>query len=381
MADPTNDLDILDNLQAADQNTPTPAQDDPLQHVPEEALRNLDTLQVDLPQVQEQANLANTIATEAAALKKRGLIHSLEAEQLSTLVPAIQGSKEDPLSYTSVPTAVGVSHAVELMEREAVAAQSMAVVKGMEAIDRVVVRADAFLSKFEGEWVAAIATYQASIENVKSARGSTPESDPNAYIGNEPAVQVLRRLAKDDAQLDDLPPHLGALHQVINQANNHTSRLEMLTYAQCLAIGDTHYSITTLVKGLFTTMDSGDVMTAKTRTPSYTSVLTGPTTQYPDTVMALQTAARAMVERLRTAATHLQQAKTQAASVQETTHAINDATLAAALFEHIEKAMQMLLELTQAAATFYEACAQSGLVQVAKEKQTFTPSRVQRKFF
>ena len=56
--------------------------------------------------------LANTIATEAAALKKRGLIHSLEAEQLSTLVPAIQGSKEDPLSYTSVPTAVGVSHAV-----------------------------------------------------------------------------------------------------------------------------------------------------------------------------------------------------------------------------------------------------------------------------
>lgn len=375
--DPIDDTAIIANLQAATPDVPAPVQDDPLQHVPDDVLMNLRAVEVGLPQAQEELDTSTTIAAEAYTLRQRGTIHALEAATLATLVPAVIGTPDEPLAYTTVSTSVGVSKAVEILESEAASSKARAITKALASIDKVLTQNGFHTSKIEAEWASELANYQASVAQVTAVRGRVPDQDPNAYIGNTPAPDLLFAEIDPDNDGADFTPHFGDFHKAVKEVNHFTCRFKYFMDCDALFTNGYAYYASDLLKG--ETIQKA--ITVRGDVFMYVKIFGDASLRYGNAMQRLRDINAKLVERLRTAATQLTEYQGNNADTSLVAHSISDALMVTNLLSEANKYQDMILRLTQACTTFYTACAQSGIVQSAVENHNVHSMRKAHRIF
>lgn len=364
--DALQDLELLENIQAAPSDLPMPEQNDPLRNVPEDTLRNLDTLVVDMEQTSEVADQAQRVATEALQIEQSGLMDQMHAEALAKDVPAVLGSTDRPVSYTSVPTNVGASYAVEILEDAAANSRDMAITKISSAIDRATVVAQSVLDKDEAEWLAAITNYAAARTNVFEATGGYPEDSYDLYLGNRPSGEVLMETIHREGGAESVSGSYDNFVQAIRALlSNGANTLEAVLFGieGVLAVGETGYSLSKLAEGVIATAAVNDYnrVSAATWLLSPVNSLNGRREQ-------LRAGMVALIEQLRILHSALNAHKEQPLSVAQTATSVQQSILLASLLARMNKALEGTVTVANAATQFYKDFAQ-GAPQPSADSQ------------
>lgn len=377
------DLDILDNLAAADPALPVEEQqqlDNPMQHVSEDELRNLDSVMIQMPQAQEQAEKAGLIATEAIALRKRGRMHALEAEALATLVPAIQGTAEEPISYTTVPTAVGVSQAVEIMETEAQNVMEIAARKTTDCIERVVHQAPELITKFENEFAAASGSYLQAREACKEATGGMPESNYTMALGDEAAPHALGRVAgtlNNSETAGALGTYAKALEPLVGTAFDG---YYLFVRPVVVRLGDNLFRCADIIAGEVEPLVRDT--NANGTNVTFAATLSAPMLVYPETAKSLQEAIAAAVKQLQAIQVSLDghEANHDGQQVVERTALVSKAAVLIGLVRAMQESLEKIVKLTQVATDFYNDCAKGAVVVSTERRESFLVAKAGRLF-
>lgn len=357
--DPIADLDLLQNIEAAPNQEPHPEQDDPLRNVPEEAMRNLDTLVVDMEQTAEVADQAQRVATEAVQIETSGLMDQLRAEEIARDVPAVLGTQDNPVSYTDVPTNVGVGRAVEILEEAAANSRDMAVTKINASIDRAMVMAQSVLDKDEGEWLAAIAAYATARSNVLEACGAFPEDSYDLYLGNRPAGEVLMEgIYRDSFGVEGVSSvYENFRNAIVPFITNGPSSLEQVFFAnvRLIAVGEARYALYQLADGVIDpVMGSNDSTIV-----SGAQWLLGPVNAFTVGREHLRAGIVAFIEQLRILHNRLNEHGQTPISVAETATSVQQSILLASLLAKMSKALEASVAVTNAATQFYKEFVQN----------------------
>lgn len=377
VTDPAADADVLDHIEAADPvNPPDDLQDNPLQHVSEDQLLGLDSVMVQMPAVQEEATTAVQIATEAAALRKRGTIHALEAENLATLVPAIQGAPDSPVSYTSVPTTVGVSRAVELLEGASADTMNLASTKASDCVDRAMAQVPTFQNKFESEWLAAQGAYTLARTTCAASTGGPVETNYGLYLGPEQAPVTLSKTisAADASTLGPQLAEFGAAMNKITGTGYHA--YDLVRDTNYIRIGEFIYNLGTVAAG------EPQVHTDSERFSSFTygTAITAPMVKYPEKVKALQAAHAGIFNKLSHIKTEIDGWEPgEGTTVARIGELISQAALYITFLGAVQDQLNRIVLLTNVATAFFEGVAKGGAVPAAERYRPV--SHVRRRFF
>lgn len=189
------ELTTLDNLQAAPLDEPHPEQEEPFQHVPEDVIQNVEKLEVQMPQ--EEASLENMklifqeIQSAQEKLKQTGKISSLEAQEIARFVPEVMGTETEPVSFTSIPTSVGVEQTQKTLQDKQEALGGQALIKLQELIKETTTHASNATAVLNKDYEPTLVEYTQAREIFRKATGEYPEFADEVYIGEIPMTAAL----------------------------------------------------------------------------------------------------------------------------------------------------------------------------------------------
>lgn len=355
MPDINDDLSLLENIEADSQLESHPAQNLPFQHVPEDAVRNLDTMLVEFSEVGDTAGTAMRTANEALTIEKEGKIDELKAQELAQDTPEILGTPETPLVYTQVPTAVGAKRAVSILEKSSANTMEAAKKKAILIIGNAIRMATDELTTNEAAWITTLAGYGLAQANVTESLGSLPQDSYKIFIGNDPAPEAMTvEIYPKDAGTD----HGTVINELIKSISPLLTNLtggpgELFFETEPVIYnGTVKYHLDTLVKGEFYPITVDQTFN---QIRSVTAWVTLPSDRLPVVVDKLRAAAASMIQLLRTKGEAMETRTDM--SVQEATDIISDVVRIASILAKVVKYLEAAQLVTLAASQFYNSLA------------------------
>lgn len=344
------DLDILDGLQAAQIDEAKPEQDHPFRNINIEDLTSAEGIVVGMQEQAQVADKAAFVASESRRIAKEGLIDVATARNLSTEVPQIMGTPDDPVSYSSVPTKIGVSKAVEILENAASSSRDAAVVKMADLIDRAITTMQSSIDKFQSEWVGALASYGASRAKATAEFGGLPEESTEVYLEGQSGEELgLSKVKKFYKPVDGLLScFIAAVAPYINNSWN-TLECKFIKDVPIFSVSDRIYTAQTAIDGM--ELENNDKACTHRTLSQW---LSSPFNHGEDNSKVMIELGFKCIERLKTIAKSMkvteEGAVNEAEFAQLTAKALRITTLTA----QIGKALEGFVVATNAAAAFYE---------------------------
>lgn len=364
--------DTVDHLEAADQTVAFPEQDDPLQNVDEDTLRELNSVNVILPQALDDAQTIKGIATETIALKKRGLISALEAEQLAVQIPGVQGTEENPVSYTSVPTSVGLNSAIGAMQNHVVSEDQRIRGVAVDAIDAILSKSTTELDGLIKGLTSAITLHAAATCKVIETTGATPESNTTGYIGNVTSFDVLKNVASSYTPGQTDSPSLDKLLQFIEDNKNQYRRLEYYINTGCIRVREQSFNVSQIAQNQLVPIDNGNSVELKLGH----LLMLGSKQQ--ETGELFARAYKNTIDCLNVIRDHLTSKAATQEMFEQTVHHLGCAVQCSGILDELKSTLAIIIGNTVSTACFYNDYSVAGTQVPAQERFVPATSKVKR---
>lgn len=189
------ELTTLDNLQAAPLDEPHPEQEEPFQHLPEDVVKNVEKVEIAIPQddlsLENMISVFQEIQSAKERLKQTGKISSLEAQEIARFVPEVMGTETDPVSFTSIPTSVGVEQTQEALDNKEQNLIEDAKEKMKKLIEETVKEASVRMMVLDKDYTPTLLDYNQAREQFRKSTGDYPEYTNDIYVGDVPLNTAL----------------------------------------------------------------------------------------------------------------------------------------------------------------------------------------------
>ena len=347
------DLDILDGLQAAEIDENIPEQDRPFRNINIEDLTNAEGIIVSMKEQADIAEKAAYVASEGLRIAKEGMIDLSTARNLAKEVPEIMGTPSTPVSYTSVPTKVGVSKAVEILQGNASSSRDAVLVKMNDLIDRSIVVMQNSINHFQTEWVGALASYGVSRAKALEEFGDLPEQSNQVFLdgrtGYELGLSIIVKHQSDEGNLDGglVAKFIEAVAPFINYSFN-SLEYKLLTKIPLYAVGESVYTTNCV-------LDAIALFEGPTKpTQTLAHWLSAPLSNGENNSKIMIDLGFKCIERLRTIAKSMKTGEDCVLSESELSHLSAKALHITTVIAQITKALEGFIAATKAASAFYE---------------------------
>lgn len=346
-----DDFEQLDVLEVAGHETPMPEQENPLRHVPEEVMRNLDDVVVRMEDQAAAADTAAVVAAEAAVIAKSNRISHGKALELARDVPEIMGSAENPTSYTTVPTSVNAGKAVQMLEASATASRDSAMVKVNELLDRAIIMAQGVLTKHEQDWASALGSFGMARSEVIDKCGDVPEQSTTLYVDGNKIGERLGDIPVTHSNAAEHGGSIAQFHKAIAPFASHTgSLISLCIFARKgVVVGETFYNLKALETGILTPEPTSTAM----RDVTLREWLSFPANQAEDTVKSVTAAMDAVIGRMQTIKRSLVTGEGGVTSFKEANTLVQSAVRLSAIAAALKKGLDGIYAVTTASTEFY----------------------------
>ena len=347
------DLDILDGLQAADIDENIPEQDSPFRNINIEDLTSAEGIIVSMKEQTGVAEKAAYVASEGLRIAKEGMIDLSTARDLAKEVPEIMGTPSTPVSYTSVPTKVGVSKAVEILQGSASSSRDAVLVKMNDLIDRSIVVMQNSINHFQAEWVGALASYGVSRAKALEEFGDLPEQSNQVFLngmtGFELGLSIIVKQQSDEAILEGglVAKFIEMVAPFINYSFN-SLEYKLLTKTPVYAVGESIYTTNGVL--------DANALSGSVNEPRQTIThwLAAPLSNGENNSKIMIDLGFKCIERLRTIAKSMKTGEDCVLSESELSHLSAKALHITTVIAQITKALEGFIAATKAASAFYE---------------------------
>ena len=347
------DLDILDGLQAAEIDENIPEQDRPFRNINIEDLTSAEGIIVSMKEQAGIAEKAAYVASEGLRIAKEGMIDLSTARNLAKEVPEIMGTPSTPVSYTSVPTKVGVSKAVEILQGNANSSRDAVLAKMNDLIDRSIVVMQNSINHFQTEWVGALASYGVSRAKALEEFGDLPEQSNQVFLdgrtGYELGLSIIVKHQSDEGNLDGglVAKFIEAVAPFINYSFN-SLEYKLLTKLPLYAVGENVYTTNDV-------LDAIDLFEGPAKPPqTLAHWLSAPLSNGENNSKIMIDLGFKCIERLRTIAKSMKTGEDCVLSESELSHLSAKALHITTVIAQITKALEGFIAATKAASAFYE---------------------------
>ena len=347
------DLDILDGLQAADIDENIPEQDRPFRNINIEDLTSAEGIIVSMKEQTGIAEKAAYVASEGLRIAKEGMIDLSTARNLAKEVPEIMGTPSTPVSYTSVPTKVGVSKAVEILQGNASSSRDAVLVKMNDLIDRSIVVMQNSINHFQTEWVGALVSYGVSRAKALEEFGDLPEQSNQVFLdgktGYELGLSIIDKHQSDEGNLDGglVAKFIETVAPFINYSFN-SLEYKLLTKIPLYAVGESVYTTNNVIDAIALL----EVPAKRTQTLAHW--LAAPLSNGENNSKIMIDLGFKFIERLRTIAKSMKTGEDCVLSESELSHLSAKALYITTVIAQITKALEGFIAATKAASAFYE---------------------------